>query len=138
MANTTPGPRRDRLLQRVFVKTLPPLSQRPFMVAGSEERKEFLDVMQAEVFPYLPPSVLAEVGDRQRLRMLTARIGSAEDLVKLNRVLRQPSRTARASCPRTPSAPISTGSLVQKTARSEAPRLASPRGYARCRYPTNG
>ena len=76
-------------------------------------------MMQAEVFPYLPPSVLAEVGDRQRLRMLTARIGSAEDLVKLNRVLRHPSRTARASCPRTPSAPISTGSLVQKTARSE-------------------
>ena len=90
VANATPGPRRDRLLQRVFVKTLPPALKRPFMVAGSEERKEFLDVMRAEVFPYLPPSVLAEVGDRQRLRMLTARIGSAEDLVKLNRVLRQP------------------------------------------------
>jgi poly(ribitol-phosphate) beta-N-acetylglucosaminyltransferase len=90
VANTTPGPRRDRLLQRVFVKTLPPALSRPFMVAGSEERKEFLDVMQAQVFPHMPASVLADLGDRQRLRMLTAKIGSPQDLVKLNRVLRQP------------------------------------------------
>jgi hypothetical protein len=90
VANTTPGTRRDRLLQRVFVKTLPPALGRPFMVAGSEERKEFLDVMQAQVFPYMPPAVLGDLADRQRLRMLTARIGSPEDLVKLNRALRQP------------------------------------------------
>jgi poly(ribitol-phosphate) beta-N-acetylglucosaminyltransferase len=90
VANTTAGPRRDRMLQRVFVKTLPPALSRPFMVAGSEERKEFLDVMQAQVFPYMPASVLADLGDRQRLRMLTAKTGSPQDLVKLNRVLRQP------------------------------------------------
>jgi hypothetical protein len=78
------------MLQRVFVKTLPPALSRPFMVAGSEERKEFLDVMQAQVFPYMPASVLADLGDRQRLRMLTAKTGSPQDLVKLNRVLRQP------------------------------------------------
>jgi hypothetical protein len=90
VANTTPGARRDRLLQRVFVKTLPPALSRPFMVAGPEERKEFLDVMQTQVFPYMPASVLADLGDRQRLRMLTAKVGSPQDLVKLNRVLRQP------------------------------------------------
>ena len=99
VANTTPGPRRDRLLQRVFVKTLPPALNRPFMVAGPEERKEFLDVMQAEVFPYMPPAVLAELGDRQRMRMLIARIGSPEDLVKLNRVLRQPLRYGEGELP---------------------------------------
>lgn len=43
------------------------------------------------------PSVLSELGDRQRLRMLTAKVGAPKDLVKLNRVLRQPSRTARGS-----------------------------------------
>ena len=90
VANSSPGPRRDRLLQRVFVKTLPPALNRPFMVAGSEERQEFLDEMQAQVFPYMPASVLAELGDRQRLRMLTAKVGSPQDLVKLNRMLRQP------------------------------------------------
>jgi Glycosyl transferase family 2 len=90
VANTSPGDRRDRLLQRVFVKTLPPALSRPFMVAGPEERQEFLDVMQAQVFPYMPTSVLTQLGDRQRLRMLTAKIGSAQDLVRLNRMLRQP------------------------------------------------
>ena len=29
------------------------------MIAGPEERQEFLDVVQAQVFPYMPPSVLA-------------------------------------------------------------------------------
>ena len=31
--------------------------------------------MRAEVFPYLPYSVLGELGDQQRLRMLTAQNG---------------------------------------------------------------
>jgi len=87
VANTTPGLRRDRLLRRVFVRTLPPALNRPFMAAGSEERKEFLGVMQAQVFPYLPHSVLGELEDPQRLRLLTAKIGAPEDLVELNRVL---------------------------------------------------
>ena len=26
------------------------------MIAGPEERQEFLDVVQAQVFPYMPPS----------------------------------------------------------------------------------
>jgi hypothetical protein len=58
------------------------------MAAVPDERKEFLDVMQAEVFPYLPRSVLGELEDRRRLRLLTAKIGTPEDLVELNRVLR--------------------------------------------------
>ena len=88
VANTTPGPRRDRMLRRVFVRTLPPALNRPFMTAQPAERKEFLEVTQAEVFPYLPHSVLGELGDEQRLRVLTAKTGAAEDLVELNRVLR--------------------------------------------------
>ena|GEM_PF-1377065 len=87
VANTTPGQRRDQLLRRVFVKTLPPALNKPFMTARPAERKEFLRVMQAEVFPYLPHSVLYELGDRQRLRMLTAKAGQAEDLVELNNLL---------------------------------------------------
>ena len=86
-ANTTPGARRDRLLRRVFVRTLPPALNRPFMAAKPAERKEFLEVMRAEVFPYLPYSVLGELGDQQRLRVLTAQTGEAEHLVELNRVL---------------------------------------------------
>jgi poly(ribitol-phosphate) beta-N-acetylglucosaminyltransferase len=90
VANTMPGARRDRMLRRVFVRTLPPALNRPFMAAGPAERKEFLDVMRAEVFPYLPHSVLGELEDRQRLRMLTARTGEAKDLLELNRALRSP------------------------------------------------
>ncbi len=89
VANTPPGQRRDRLLRRVFVRTLSPALNRPFMAASSQERKEFLEVMQAEVFPYMPRSVLGELGDLQRLRMITAEIGTAEDLVELNRALRK-------------------------------------------------
>ncbi len=89
VANTPPGQRRDRLLRRVFVRTLSPALNRPFMAASSQERKEFLEVMQAEVFPYMPYSVPGELGDLQRLRMITAEIGTAEDLVELNRALRQ-------------------------------------------------
>jgi len=89
-ANTRPGTRRDRLLRRVFVRTLPPALNRPFTAATPAERKEFLEVMRAEVFPYLAHSVLGELADQQRLRLLTARTGEAEDLMELNRVLRSP------------------------------------------------
>jgi poly(ribitol-phosphate) beta-N-acetylglucosaminyltransferase len=89
VANTSPGQRRDHLLHRVFVRTLSPALNRPFMAARSQERKEFLEVMQAEVFPYMPYSVLGELGDMQRLRMITAKIGTAEDLVEFNRAQRQ-------------------------------------------------
>jgi len=99
VANTTPGRRRDRLLRRVFVRTLPPALNRPFMVANSRQRNEFIEVMQAEVFPYMPDSVLSELGDRQRLRMLTARVGTAEDLVELNRVLRSPVKYGEGDLP---------------------------------------
>jgi hypothetical protein len=82
--------------------------------------------MQAQVFPYMPPSVLCELGDQQRLRMLTARVGSPKDLVNLNRVLGHPSLTARGSSPRTRLALILTGYLVQKNRQVGAPRLALP------------
>jgi hypothetical protein len=126
VANTAPGPRRDRLLQRVFVKTLPPALNRPFMVAGSEERKEFLDVMQAEVFPHMPPSVLAELGDLQRLRMLTAKIGSPEDLVKLNRVLRQPLTYGEGELPTYTLGPHLDRLLSPEDRQVGVVRLASP------------
>ena len=84
VANTAPGRRRDRLLRRVFLRTLPPALNRPFMVADAAERNEFIEVMQAQVFPYMPHSALSELEDRQRLRMLTAKVGTA-DLVELNR-----------------------------------------------------
>jgi glycosyltransferase involved in cell wall biosynthesis len=126
VANTTPGPRRDRFLQRVFVKTLPPALNRPFMVAGSQERKEFLDAMQAEVFPHMPPSVLAELGDRQRLRMLTAKIGSPEDLVKLNRVLRQPLNYGEGELPTYTLGPHLDRLLVPEDRQVNVARLASP------------
>jgi glycosyltransferase involved in cell wall biosynthesis len=99
VANTTPGLRRDRLLRRVFLRTLPPALNRPFMVASATERNEFIEVMQAEVFPYMPHSVLSELGDPQRLRMLTARVGTASDLVELNRVLRAPLRYGEGDLP---------------------------------------
>jgi glycosyltransferase involved in cell wall biosynthesis len=99
VANTTPGLRRDRLLRRVFLRTLPPALNRPFMVANNTDRNEFIEVMQAEVFPHMPHSVLSELGDRQRLRMLTARVGTAEDLVELNRVLRAPVRYGEGDLP---------------------------------------
>jgi Glycosyl transferase family 2 len=89
VANTSPGQRRDHLLHRVFVRTLSPALNRPFMAASSQERKEFLEVMQAEVFPYMPYSVLGELGEMQRLRMITAKIGTAEDLVEFNRSQRK-------------------------------------------------
>ena len=56
-----------------FLRTLPPALNRPFMVANAAERNEFIEVMQAQVFPYMPHSVLSELEDRQRLRMLTAK-----------------------------------------------------------------
>ena len=99
VANTAPGARRDRLLRRVFVRTLPPALNRPFMAAKPAERKEFLEVMRAEVFPYLPYSVLGELGDQQRLRVLTARTGEAKDLVELNRVLRSPMQCGEGELP---------------------------------------
>jgi hypothetical protein len=99
VANTTPGLRRDRLLRRVFVGTLCPALNRPFMVANPQERSEFIEVMQAEVFPYMPYSVLGELGDPQRLRMLTASVGTAEDLVELNRVLRAPLEPGEGDLP---------------------------------------
>jgi Glycosyl transferase TarS linker domain len=99
VANTTPGLRRDRLLRRVFVRTLPPALNRPFMLANSTERNEFIEVMQAEVFPYMPHSVLSELGDRQRLRMITAKVGTAEDLVELNRVLGAPVKHGEGDLP---------------------------------------
>jgi hypothetical protein len=126
VANTTPGPRRDGLLQRVFVKTLPPALGRPFMIAGSAERQEFLDVMQAQVFPYMPPLVLSELGDRQRLRMLTARVGSPKDLVKLNRVLRQPLTYGEGELPTYTLGPDLDRLLSPEDRQVGAPRLASP------------
>ena len=99
VANTTPGLRRDRLLRRVFLRTLSSALSRPFMVANPQQRKEFIELMQAEVFPYMPHSVLSELGDIQRLRMLTASKGTAEDLVKLNRVLRAPIELGEGDLP---------------------------------------
>ena len=76
-------------------------------------------MMQAQVFPYRPASVLCELGDQSAVEDVTARVGSPRDLSSSTGVLGHPSPTARASSPRTRLAPIWTGYLVQKTARSE-------------------
>jgi glycosyltransferase involved in cell wall biosynthesis len=124
VANTTPGPRRDQLLRRVFIRTLPPALNRPFMEAQPTERKEFLEVMRAEVFPYLPHSALGELGDRQRLRMLTAKAGEAEDLVELNKVLRSPVRYAEGELPTYTLSPKLDRLLSAEDRQVGAPRLA--------------
>jgi poly(ribitol-phosphate) beta-N-acetylglucosaminyltransferase len=124
VANTTPGARRDRLLRRVFVRTIPPALNRPFMQAQPAERKEFLEVMRAEVFPYLPHSVLGELGDRQRLRMLTAKAGEAEDLVELNKVLRSPMPLGEGELPTYTLSPKLDRLLSAEDRQVGAPRLA--------------
>ena len=125
VANTTPGSRRDRLLRRVFVRTLPPALNRPFMAARPGERKEFLEVMRAEVFPYLSHSVLGELGDQQRLRVLTARTGAAEDLVELNRVLRRPAEYGDGELPTYRLGPKLDQLLSAEERQVGAPRLAT-------------
>lgn len=87
VANTPPGQRRDDLLRRVFVRTLAPALHRPFLAATPQARSAFLDQMQREVLPHLPPAVLAVATDKQRLRLLTARVGTEADLLELNRRL---------------------------------------------------
>jgi len=124
VGNTTPGPRRDQLLRRVFVRTLPPALNRPFMAAQSAERKEFIEVMQAEVFPYLPQAVLDELGDRRRLRMLTARAGEATDLAELNEVLRSPVRYGQGELPTYTLGPKLDRLLSAEDRQVGAPRLA--------------
>jgi glycosyltransferase involved in cell wall biosynthesis len=124
VANTTPGVRRDRLLRRVFVRTIPPALNRPFMQAQPAERKEFLEVMRAEVFPYLPHSVLGELDDRQRLRMLTAKTGEAEDLVELNKVLRSPMPLGEGELPTYTLSPKLDRLLSAEDRQVGAPRLA--------------
>jgi hypothetical protein len=124
VANTTPGSRRDQLLRRVFVRTLPPALNRPFMAARPAERKEFLDVMRAEVFPYLPHAVLGELGDQQRLRMLTAKAGEVADLVELNKVLRSPVRSGQGELPTYTLSPKLNRLLSAEDRQVGAPRLA--------------
>ena len=125
VANTTPGPRRDQLLRRVFIRTLPPALNRPFMEAQPAERKEFLEVMRAEVFPYLPHSVLGELDDRQRLRMLAAKSGGAEDLVELNKVLRSPITYGEGKLPTYTLSPKLDRLLSAEDRQVGAPRLAT-------------
>jgi hypothetical protein len=124
VANTTPGPRRDQLLRRVFVRTLPPALNRPFMAARPAERKEFLEVMRAEVFPYLPDAVLGELGDQRRLRMLTAKAGAAADLVELNQVLRSPVSFGQGELPTYTLSPKLDRLLSAEDRQVGAPRLA--------------
>jgi hypothetical protein len=123
-ANTTPGPRRDQLLRRVFVRTLAPALNRPFMTASPAERKEFVKVMQAGVFPYLPHSVLGELGDPERLRMLTAKAGEAENLVELNKLLRSPVRYGEGELPTYTLSPKLDRLLSAEDRQVGAPRLA--------------
>jgi glycosyltransferase involved in cell wall biosynthesis len=123
VANTAPGSRRDQLLRRVFIRTLPPALNRPFMEARPAERKEVLVVVRAGVFPYLPYSVLGELGDRQRLRMLTAKAGEAEDLVELNKVLRSV-RYGKGELPTYTLSPKLDRLLSAEDRQVGAPRLA--------------
>ena len=47
----------------------------------------------------MPTFVPRELGDRQRLRMLTAKVGSPKDLVKLNRLLRRNGKARESGLP---------------------------------------
>jgi hypothetical protein len=125
VANTTSGRRRDQLLRRLFIKTLPPALNRPFMQARPAERDEFLAVMQTEVFPYLPQAVLGQLGDRQRLRMLTAKVGEAADLVQLNKVLRAPLSYGQGELPTYTLGPKLDRLLSPQDRQAGAPRLAT-------------
>ncbi len=125
IANTDPGERRDRLLRRVFLRTLPPALNRPFMAAKPAERKEFLHMMRAEVFPYLPYSVLGELGDQQRLRVITAQTGEADDLVELNRVFRSPLQYGDGELPTYTLGPQLDRLLSAEERQVGSPRLAS-------------
>jgi hypothetical protein len=95
------------------------------MAAQPGERKEFLEVMRAEVFPYLSHSVLGELGDQQRLRVLTARTGAAEDLVELNRVLRRPAEYGDGELPAYRLGPTLDQLLSAEERQVGAPRLAT-------------
>jgi glycosyltransferase involved in cell wall biosynthesis len=89
VANTAPGPRRDALFRRVIVKTLAPALHRPFLRASPADRRRFLAAIRAEVLPHLTEAMLADVTPDFRRRLLAARDGTVEDLVQLNRDLRQ-------------------------------------------------
>jgi hypothetical protein len=125
VANTTLGERRDRLLRRVFVRTLSSALNRPFMAASPEERRDFLEVMRGEVFPHMPRSVLGELADPQRLRMITAQIGKAEDLVELNQVLRKPLSYGAGDLPTYTLGPHLDQLLSVEARQAGAPRLPS-------------
>jgi hypothetical protein len=95
------------------------------MAARPAERKEFLEVMRAEVFPYLPHSVLGELSDPQRLRMLTAKAGAAEDLVELNKALRSPIPYGEGELPTYTLGPKLDRLLSAADRQVAAPRLAT-------------
>lgn len=82
-------------------------------------------MMRAEVFPYLPHSVLGELDDRQRLRMLAAKAGGAEDLVELNKVLRSPITYGEGKLPTYTLSPKLDRLLSAEDRQVGAPRLAT-------------
>jgi len=89
VANTAPGKRRERLLTRVLIGTLGPALSHPFVAADAEERRHFLEVVQAEAAPHLTARMLQQADPVRRLRLLVAGVGTVEDVVEVNQVLRR-------------------------------------------------
>lgn len=88
ITNTEPGPRRDAFLRRVLLQTLAPVFAGVFLNAERSEQESFLDTMQSTVLPHLSDGILAKANDRARLRLLTARLGSADQMISLIHYLR--------------------------------------------------
>ncbi len=83
VANTEPGPRRDAFLRRVLLLTLAPAFGGMFAKAPRTEQEEFLSIMKSTVLPHLSTGVLAKAKDPARLRLLTARRGSVDEVLSL-------------------------------------------------------
>lgn len=92
VAHTTPGERRDKFLRRVLVGTLAPGLAKPFMTAQPAERDAFLSALKDQVLPHLTSRHLAWAKQPARARLAVASSGQAEDLARLNEVLRLPPR----------------------------------------------
>jgi glycosyltransferase involved in cell wall biosynthesis len=88
VANTAPGPRREQFLHRVLVRTLGPALGQPFKDADADERQHFLTVAQNEVLPHLTERMLRQAEPRRRIRLLVARVGTAEDVLEVDEILR--------------------------------------------------
>ncbi len=87
LAHTEPGRRRDALLRRVLLGTLAGALHVIFARASKAERADFLAAVRREALPHLSRRLLRIAAPAARLRLLTATVGTADQLLMLNKVL---------------------------------------------------